>query len=151
MLQVTLQNKFSSVDIKRTRHFLMKVWEAAYRTMISSFLNSLDPVGSKKQSDLHREIVNSLLTLPECSFTEAFRDHLIKVQQPIATHYQQFKSFLQSQARTNGTRRFWIQFVFEDVMAYVRLFLSIRSGDWDLRMASMKKNASCFYGIRSPD
>ncbi len=47
-------------------------------------------------------------------------------------------------AQLDYTWRFWIQFVFEDAMAYIGLFLAIRSGNWNLRMASMKKMASIF-------
>ena len=37
-----------------------------------------------------------------------------------------------------------MQFVFEDVLAYLGLYLAIRSGDWDLRMACVKMMAPIF-------
>lgn len=32
--------------------------------------------------------------------------------------------------------KFWIQFVFKDALAYIGLYLAIRSGNWLLRLAS---------------
>ena len=40
--------------------------------------------------------------------------------------------------------RYWIQFVFEDALPYIGLFLALRSGDWDLRIASLKQMAPVF-------
>ena len=34
--------------------------------------------------------------------------------------------------------KFWIQFVFQDALAYIGLYLAIRSGNWLLRLASIK-------------
>ena len=58
--------------------------------------------------------------------------------------YDQFKQFAQSMARKNDTWRFWIQFVFVDAMASVNLYLAIRSGNWCLRMSSIKTMAAIF-------
>lgn len=48
------------------------------------------------------------------------------------------------------TWRFWIQYVFVDAMAYVSLFFAIRSGDWHLRMSSVKSTAAVFTAFDHP-
>ena len=54
------------------------------------------------------------------------------------------KKFLQAKAQMDETWRFWIQFVFTDALAYVGLYLAIRSGDWCLRVACIKEMAALF-------
>ena len=136
-------------QFKRTHQFLMEAFEATYRAMVKSFLQWQDEHDSKQTSDLHSEIVHSLKTLPTKEFTKAFNEHLTTFKESIRDlHYQPFKSFIQEKARKDDTWKFWVRFLFEDMMAYLGLFLSIRSGDWSLRMASMKKMAPLFtaYG-----
>ena len=45
---------------------------------------------------------------------------------------------------------FLVHFTFTDAMAYVSLFLSMRSGDWALRMASVKSMAPIFTAFDHP-
>lgn len=58
--------------------------------------------------------------------------------------FDKFKAFIQQQACTDSTWRFWTQFVFPDAAAYVGLFLSVRSGDWHLRVACVKQMVAVF-------
>lgn len=48
---------------------------------------------------------------------------------------EDFDRFMQSMASRDQSWRFWQQFVLEDCLAYLGLFLAIRTGNWDLRMA----------------
>lgn len=44
-----------------------------------------------------------------------------------------------------------MQFVFQDAMAYISLSLAIRSGDWNLRMASIKSMSAVFTAFDHPN
>ncbi len=45
---------------------------------------------------------------------------------------------------SDPTWKFWVQFVTCDALAYVGLYLAIRGGEWDLRMACIKLMAPVF-------
>ena len=141
-------------QFKRTHRFLMEVWEATYRAMLTQFLESQE-FASANQPGSHRLlelIIQSLQSLPRrtCTFHEAFNHHLGNVNSMLGNSFQQFKEFLQKQANSDDTWKFWSQFVFEDAMGYVGLFLAIRSGNWNLRMACMKLMAPVFTAFNHP-
>ncbi len=54
-------------------------------------------------------------------------------------------------AETDETWRFWVQFTFQDAVAYIGLFLGSRSGDWDLRIAALKQMAPIFSAFDHPN
>ncbi len=58
--------------------------------------------------------------------------------------YDSFREFVERQSAKSSTWKFWAQFIFEDAFAYIGLFLSIRSGSWELRNGSIKMMASLF-------
>ena len=77
-------------------------------------------------------------------FRQTFNAEVAATRLRLCHVYDQFKQFAQSMACKNDTWRFWIQFVFVDAMAYVNLYLAIRSGNWCLRMSSIKTMAAIF-------
>lgn len=89
--------------------------------------------------------------MPKASFSHAFNQHLLSCDELLSEHFEQFKLYVQTLARTDETWRFWVQFVFQDAIAYVSLFLAIRSGDWNLRVASMKSMAALFTAFDHPN
>ena len=63
---------------------------------------------------------------------------------------EDFMKFVDDQSEKNETKKFWSQFVFQDCFAYVSLYLAIRSGRWDLRMAAIKSMAALFTAFDRP-
>ena len=66
-----------------------------------------------------------------------FRTKLNQLRQRIqeASYSKKFQTFLCMMEEKDLNWKFWKQFVF---VAYVGLFLAIRSGNWKLRVASIK-------------
>ena len=126
-------------QFKRTHYFLMEVWEALYRVIISRFFGHYHS-GSGKDT---LELISERIMVNRTSFNS----HTIKeIESEIKSLdlFEEFKTFVQKLARIDCTSRFWVQFLFQDLNAYVGLFLSIRSGDWNLRTASIKTMAPLF-------
>ena len=125
-------------QFKRTHNFLLEVWESLYRTMILMFLQDDEEPSLTELSDM-------IIANKSSSDDETLKMIMLKAQS--LKSFEKFKIFIQKLGRTDSTWRFWIQFVFQDLMAYMGLFLAIRSGDWHLRKASIKQMAPIFSAI----
>ncbi len=112
------------------------------------------PLSMAQQASPLQLIIDSILSIPSQSdsdYTKVFKNRLASISCQLLGSYRDFKCFIQRLAVIDDTWRFWIQFVFQDAMAYVGLFLGIRSGDWDLRMASKKQMAPVFTAFDHPN
>jgi hypothetical protein len=81
---------------------------------------------------------------------QVFNQQLTDITGTLQYCLADFKVFLQKIATPEATWKFWVQFVCQDAMAYVGLFLAIRSGDWHLSMASIKQMAPIFTALDHP-
>ena len=121
-------------QFKRTHYFLLEVWEAVYRAMISIFVEQGPTTNNPLKVISEKIIANK----------ENFNAYTIyEIMQSLQT-FDKFKLFIQALARKDSTWRFWVQFLFQDMAAYLGLFLGIRSGDWNLRTACVKQMAPVF-------
>lgn len=57
------------------------------------------------------------------------------------------KGFIDKKASKDENWKFWTQFVMKDFMAFIGLYLAIRSDNWNLRMAALKDMALLFFGL----
>ena len=75
-----------------------------------------------------------------------FQTKLIQLRRRIqeASYSKKFQYFLCMMEEKDPNWKFWKQFVFVDALAYVGLFLAIRSGYWKCRVASIKLMAPIF-------
>ena len=133
-------------NFKRTHHFLLEVWEAVYRAMLAKFFEAKD---IKTSNTLQQKIIESLEALnpmpdSERNFSKAFNSKLADINKTIGALATEFSLFVKKRADEDDTWKFWRQFVFQDAMAYVGQFLAMRSGDWYLRLASVKLMAPVF-------
>lgn len=129
----TLTSLQKCTNFKRTHHFLLQAWKSMYRSMIVAFMTN--------QPNSFQEITVVLQS------TATTSDTVLKVIENSLTTSKQlekFNLFLEHQSAKDNTWKFWAQFVFEDCLAYVGLFLSVRCTNWDLRVSCLKLMAPLF-------
>ena len=133
-------------QFKRTHQFILETWEAIYRVMIHKFFDQQksNPSGCQQHNSLLEDVQKALEAIPSSDFMIAFNRTLNDIQH-YSTHFlQDFKVFISQMASSDDTWKYWSQFTFTDALAYVGLFLAIRSGDWNLRVACIKLMAPMF-------
>ena len=138
----------SSSQFKRSHHFILEAWEALYRVMVQKYLET-SGCTLECSSDPHIPTVTQSIKqvfLPARTDSTELSQVLSKVKSVLTTSsfHSKCYSFLTNLATTDSTWKFWVQFVFKDALAYVGLYLAIRSGNWDLRVASIKMIAPIF-------
>ena len=96
--------------------------------MLRCYMKARDTEISTSHS-LLQDIASNLQSLSETDFPCEFKRHLLTLAATTGNHFNNFRSFIQMLARTDDdTWRFWVQFLFQDAMAYIGLFLAIGVG-----------------------
>ncbi len=129
----TLTSLEKCSHFKRTHHFLLQVWQGMYRQMLRAYMMEKQdafPQLSTLYTAVQDKTPKELLTTVECLLND--------------THQKAFQSFIQKSAQTDDTWKFWSQFILQDCLAYVGLFLAIRCQNWNLRVSSLKRMAPLF-------
>ena len=134
-------------QFKKTHYFIIEAWEALYRTMIIQFIES---GGSTVTTSLLDDVVQSLVNTTRETESEFRSKFNAVLRDKISQFNEQFNAFIHKMSNLDDVWRLWSQFVFKDAMACVSLFLAIRSGDWHLRIGSVKQMASLFSALILP-
>ena len=135
-------------NFKQTHRFLLETWESLYRHFLSLFLSEQAP------SDFCEYASDWIKAFPTSQEQNSTVRNLKQMLEDFSEKYdfqQDFTKFMETQASLNKTWKFWAQFVFEDCFAYVSLFLAMRSGRWDLRIAAIKSMAALFTAFDRPN
>ena len=69
---------------------------------------------------------------------------LVDISEKHSDYHTYFIDNIQDCASESKTWKFWAQFVFQDCFAYISLYLAMRSGTWNMRVASIKSMAALF-------
>ena len=131
----------SCSQFKRTHNFIIEVWQVLYLVMLQRFIDADLQQGNP--SSYYTDLVQSAaLHLKSSDFVVKLNELRDQLQQ--SAYHDKFNSFLDVMECKGPNWKFWKQFVFEDGLAYIGLFIAIRSGNWELRLASIKLTAPVF-------
>ncbi len=134
-------------NFKRTHRFLLEAWEALYRVLLRYFLSKQAP------SEFLQQVSALLQNFPPSeNQANAHRNlnELIETIREIGSDASDFESYMSNESEQNPTLKFWLQFLFKDYLAYLALYLAMRSGNWDLRMAAIKLMGPLFTAFDRP-
>ena len=131
---------------KRTHNFLMEIWESMYRHMIKLFLNyRANTAELQCPKDITHEVLSTLKQLTDKRYDHKAISCIVKsLDEELEGLTEDFNAFVSHMSSTDDTWAFWSGFVLTDCMPYILLFLSIRSGNWKLRMGAIKSMAANF-------
>ena len=136
-------------NFKRTHRFLLESWESLFRHFLSLFLSHKAP------PDFISYVAQNIKTFPSSQNQAETLQNLHQLPEDLSEKYnnlqQDFSQYMEEQALVNKMWRFWKQFVFKDCFCYVSLYLAMRSGQWDLRMAAIKSIAALFTAFDWPN
>lgn len=101
----------------------------------------LDSACAHPENILTQEAISSQVNLAfEISNTSEGSEMKGQLKNLEQTHYYlEFTHIFEKMANTDSTWKFWHQFVFNDTLAYICLFIAIQSGDYNLRVCSLKQ------------
>lgn len=137
----------SCSNFKRTHRFIMEVWESMYRHVLKIFM-----LDTEHDNQITQELEHTLRELEKEEYDATAMFSVIRsLQEKLTGMDDDFKSFIDGKAEVDDTWHFWVNFIFEDGMAYIALFMAIRSGNWNLRMAALKLMAADFAAYDHPN
>ena len=142
----TLSSLAACGHFKRTHIFLLSAWEAMFRCQLKAFMNSKDV----KISDL--ALLDKLHNLA----TEDDLQVVLQTMEEVWDHVGgqtmavSFSDFTKKQEEKDGTYQLWNAFIHRDALSYVLLYLAIRTGNWNLRVAALKMMGPLFHAFDRP-
>ncbi|XP_041452570.1 uncharacterized protein LOC121405715 isoform X1 [Lytechinus variegatus] len=150
--QMTLQSLASCSNFKRTHRFILQSYEAIFMCLLSSFLQHRK--GTEvviSNDDFLKQIENVVCHLEyedgKHKGVDEFFDAELHFIHSVIPFVNEFNAYCEEMSSKYETFRFWNQFVREDCLSYINLHIAIRTGNWNLRLASFKKMIPLFQAF----
>jgi hypothetical protein len=149
----TLKSLIECSKFSMSHRFLLHMWEAMFRLQIELFFKSRS---SDKILDFQKEleeVINIVLRnteqaeAPNTCTWENILDLKTQFEGTVQNFKDDFLAWREHSFNVSDTFKFWDTFIHVDFMSYLGLYLAIRSRDWDLRNASLKKLCCLFYAF----
>ena len=118
----------------KTHTFLTQVWEALYRFELQMFFLSQNNASLNHMNfniDSVCEIASNYIK--SVSKTE-FEENIESLENVNLSDFEnEFCIFCERLWSANNTWKFWHNFIHVDCLIYFKFYISLRTGDWDLR------------------
>lgn len=138
-----LNNLITCHHFKRTHQFLLCFFEALYIHQLEMFA---------AECDEHSEVADILQRALEIFTNAEQNDEVVSIQKlktQVDTLFENFQQF-QTNCSSDKTFHFWNNCLHRDLLAYVMLYIAMRTNNWPLRVASLKLIAPLFHAFDRP-
>ncbi|KAJ8048225.1 hypothetical protein HOLleu_00456 [Holothuria leucospilota] len=147
----TLTSVFQCSNFRRSHDFLILAWEALLRTQILSFMKYVDEhpeLGLEEM--LMAKVAKKLDTIKTLDDGKAPQAMLDVWEIVGGEEFGQVFTDFRHKMSANETYKLWDSFIHRDALAYILLFVAIRTGNWHLRIGALKKMAPLFHAFDRP-
>ena len=141
---------------KRTHQFLLQAWEAVYRQMFKAYKCARDSGSDDERCSIADIMSAAKANMLECSkkmskseSSDPLKEYLERTRGVHFEVYMQFTEWVSALTK-DPNWKFWANFVFRDMLSYLSLFISMRSGMWKLRLSAIKSMAPLFVAFDRP-
>ena len=150
-----LHSLISCKNFKRCNRFILCVWEAFYRFQLQQFFaNDENELGNHSFSydDMKQFVIEHINSVAGMTDFDILKDLRSKFLDRLSNTGLQgrFQNYCKQMCELDDTFKFWHHFVHRDAFGYVCLYLSIRSTNWHLRVASIKLLAPLYHAFDRP-
>ena len=145
----TLTSIIKGSNFKRTHQFLLQVWEAMYRQMFKVFMSNNDADSSVSDflSGTKANMLECSKRMSESRSSVPLKEYLERSGEAHSTVHKQFTNWVSALTAKDPN---WSNFVLRDMLSYLSLFVSMRSGMWKLRLCGIKSMAPLFVAFDRP-
>lgn len=138
-----LGNLIECKNFKRTHEFILCVFEALYRHQLDFYFNNKPNC----EIDIQEVLEIALKTFKDSDSTTHVSVESLMTK--IGHLYKDYKNYL-SDRQSDKTFKFWSDFLHRDCLSYVMLYIAIRTGNWQLRIAAIKMMCPLFHVYDRP-
>ena len=141
----TLTSLIQCTNFRRTHNFISQVVLAFYQFFFTLYMSKSNIAQVSGQiTSILTTIIDSFASLTNDSQMYDFSISAIDKFEEVPFSHDDFQKFMSDMCKKQDTIRFWYQFAFEDCLAYLGLYTSIRTRNWHLRTSSIKLMAPIF-------
>ena len=127
-----------------------------YRQMFKVFMSVRDSDDDNESSisDIVSAAKANMLEcnkkMSESESCSPLKEYLERTRDVHSKVHEQFTTWVSACKGKDPNWKFWADFVFRDMLSYLSLFLSMRSGLWELGLSGIKSMAPLFVAFDRP-
>ena len=138
---------------------LMKVyWDAGFKQLASASGFKGATLTSLQSCSNFTNTTRFIFQVWEALYRHMYLQYKTKVSEScqqqteeVSITLESLQTFINNKAKDDDNWSFWSDFIFKNGLAFISMYISIRSSQWDLRLASIKNMVAVFAAFDRPN